>query len=66
MRRTLTVLVVGLVAAVLGIAGLVGVSAAASTTLDEAVSQEISTLDKQTTGGGVTPKAPRPQGYGSR
>ena len=65
MRRTLTVLVVGLVAAVLGIVGLAGVAAAASSTLDEAVSQEISTLKKQTKGGEV-PKAPRPQGYGSR
>lgn len=66
MRRTLTVLVVGLVAAVLGIVGLAGVAATASTSLDEAVSQEISTLKKQTKSGGDVPKAPGPQGYGSR
>ena len=67
MRRTLPVLVAGLVAAVLGIVGLAGIASAVSTTPDQAAKQEINRLKKTAdTGGSAALEAPGPQQYGSR
>ena len=66
MRRTLPVLVAGLVAAVLGVVGLAGVASAISTTPEQAAKHEAESLKKNAGKGGVPLLAPGPQGYGSR